>query len=52
MVDRKDYISAVKFLMSAPSQSDPTLVPGARNRFDEFAAQHINQTLTIHLTVS
>ncbi|KAH4022428.1 hypothetical protein HBI09_169210 [Parastagonospora nodorum] len=48
--ERKGYIKAVKCLMSAPSKSDPVLVPGARTRYDDFVAQHMNQTLTIHVT--
>lgn len=49
--DRKGYISAVKCLMSLPSKFDSSIVPGAKSRYDDFVAQHINQTLTIHLTV-
>ncbi|KAI4626617.1 hypothetical protein J4E83_003769 [Alternaria metachromatica] len=48
--ERKAYISAVQCMFDAPSQSDPTLVPGAKTRYDDFVAQHINQTLTIHGT--
>lgn len=50
--ERKDYVSALQCLLTTPSKSDPSLVPGARNRYDDFAAVHINQTLTIHGTVS
>ncbi|KAF3802102.1 hypothetical protein GCG54_00012348 [Colletotrichum gloeosporioides] len=45
---RKEYISAVKCLLSSPSQTDPALNTGARTRFDDFAAQHINQTMSVH----
>ncbi|KAJ8116538.1 hypothetical protein OPT61_g2067 [Boeremia exigua] len=48
--ERKAYITAVQCLLKAPSKSDPALVPGARNRYDDFVAQHINQTETIHGT--
>ncbi|KAH7378447.1 hypothetical protein DE146DRAFT_320127 [Phaeosphaeria sp. MPI-PUGE-AT-0046c] len=48
--DRKAYITAVQCLMSSPSKSDPARVPGARTRYDDFVAQHINQTGTIHAT--
>jgi tyrosinase len=48
--ERKSYISAVQCLIKSPSKSDPTLVPGARTRYDDFVAQHINQTTTIHGT--
>ncbi|KAI4948928.1 hypothetical protein J4E91_005390 [Alternaria rosae] len=48
--ERKAYISAVQCMFDAPSQSDPALVPGAKTRYDDFVAQHINQTLAIHGT--
>lgn len=48
--ERKAYISAVQCMFSSPSQSDRTLVPGARTRYDDFVAQHINQTTSIHGT--
>ncbi|KAF9869972.1 FAD binding domain-containing protein [Colletotrichum karsti] len=48
--ERKSYIRAVKCLFSSPSQTDPSLNTGARNRYDDFAAQHINQTMTVHVT--
>jgi tyrosinase len=37
-------------MISSPAKSDPALVPGARSRYDDFVAQHINQTNTIHGT--
>lgn len=49
---KKSYISAVHCLLRLPSKSDPTFASGARNRYDDFVAVHINQTLTIHGTVS
>ncbi|KAF6794286.1 Grixazone synthase 3 [Colletotrichum sojae] len=48
--ERKEYIRAVKCLLSAPSKTDPALGTGARVRYDDFAAQHINQTMTVHVT--
>ncbi|RAK78067.1 tyrosinase family protein [Aspergillus fijiensis CBS 313.89] len=48
--DRKKYTDAVLCLMSKPPKSDPSFAPGARNRFDDFVAVHINQTLWIHGT--
>jgi tyrosinase len=48
--ERKSYIKAVKCMFSSPSKSDPAKVPGARNRYDDFVAQHINQTMSIHGT--
>ncbi|KAJ4364847.1 hypothetical protein N0V95_000596 [Ascochyta clinopodiicola] len=48
--ERKAYIDAVQCMFSAPAQSDPKLVPGAKTRYDDFVAQHINQTTSIHGT--
>ncbi|KAH7083569.1 hypothetical protein FB567DRAFT_87419 [Paraphoma chrysanthemicola] len=48
--ERKAYIEAVQCMFSSPSKSDATVVPGAKNRYDDFVAQHINQTTTIHGT--
>jgi tyrosinase len=48
--ERKAYTTAVQCMLDSPSKSDPALVPGARNRYDDFVGQHINQTLTIHGT--
>lgn len=49
--ERKNYISALQCLLNKPSQADPAVFPGARNRYDDFVAVHMNQTLTIHGTV-
>ncbi|KAJ3947877.1 uncharacterized protein N0V96_002114 [Colletotrichum fioriniae] len=48
--ERKEYISAVQCMLTSPSKSDPSFAPGARNRYDDFVAVHINQTRTIHGT--
>ncbi|OLN87556.1 Grixazone synthase 1 [Colletotrichum chlorophyti] len=48
--EKKDYISAVQCMLTSPSKSDPAFAPGARNRYDDFVAVHISQTLTIHGT--
>ncbi|KAH7067656.1 hypothetical protein BKA63DRAFT_479709 [Paraphoma chrysanthemicola] len=48
--ERKAYIKAVQCMITSPSKSDPVKVPGAKTRYDDFVAQHINQTLTIHGT--
>ncbi|KAK1981675.1 hypothetical protein LZ30DRAFT_592215 [Colletotrichum cereale] len=48
--ERKAYTSAVNCLQAKPSRLRATLAPGARNRYDDFVAVHINQTLTIHGT--
>ncbi|KAK1566059.1 uncharacterized protein LY79DRAFT_529483 [Colletotrichum navitas] len=48
--ERKAYTSAVNCLRAKPSKLRATLAPGARNRYDDFVAVHINQTQTIHAT--
>lgn len=50
--ERKEYTSAVNCLMKLPPKTDPALAPGVKNRYDDFVAVHINQTRTIHGTVS
>ncbi|KAF6520643.1 hypothetical protein HZS61_014901 [Fusarium oxysporum f. sp. conglutinans] len=47
---RKAYINAVLCLRKKPSKADPSFAPGARTRYDDFVAVHINQTRTIHAT--
>ncbi|KAF4556627.1 Tyrosinase-like protein 6 [Elsinoe fawcettii] len=47
--EKKAYISAVKCLQSKPSQIGAA-APGAKNRYDDFVAIHIQQTLSIHGT--
>lgn len=42
--EKKAYIDAVKCLQSLPSISDPSLIPGARTRYDDFHAVHITQS--------
>ncbi|TDZ38838.1 Tyrosinase-like protein orsC [Colletotrichum spinosum] len=48
--EKKDYIGAVQCMLTSPSKSDPEFALGARNRYDDFVAVHINQTTTIHGT--
>ncbi|KAK3682836.1 hypothetical protein B0T22DRAFT_445004 [Podospora appendiculata] len=48
--ERRKYIAAVKCLQSKPARYPASLVPGAKSRFDDFVAVHINQTQTIHYT--
>lgn len=45
------YSSAVKCLLNTPSKSG-SFCPGCKNRYDDFVAVHINQTLTIHGTAN
>lgn len=42
------YTDAVKCLHSLPSKSSPADAPGARSRFDDFLAAHIEQAYSIH----
>ncbi|KAK3316884.1 hypothetical protein B0H66DRAFT_626479 [Apodospora peruviana] len=48
--ERTEYINAVKCFQSTPPRYSQTIVPGARSRYDDFLATHINQTQTIHST--
>ena len=48
---RQEYTNAVLCLQSKPSQFAPGVVPGAKTRYDDFVAVHMNQTLVIHGTV-
>ncbi|KAI5924999.1 hypothetical protein F4810DRAFT_718825 [Camillea tinctor] len=48
--EKKAYIDAVLCLTTSPSKLDSTQYPGAKTRYDDFVAVHINQTLTIHGT--
>lgn len=48
---RKNFIAAVKCLQTKPSILLPGVAPGSVSLFDDFEAIHINQTLSIHITV-
>ncbi|UKZ69221.1 uncharacterized protein TrAtP1_010231 [Trichoderma atroviride] len=48
--ERLDYINAVKCLQKLSPRSPASVVPGARSRYDDFVAAHIQHTLSIHLT--
>ena len=53
--ERKAYTDAVLCLMKKPSRLakiDPTIAPGAKSLYDDYVAVHMNNTLTIHATVS
>lgn len=47
---RVAYTNAVTCLQSLPSQLDNALYPGAKSRYDDFLAVHINMTSRIHLS--
>jgi tyrosinase len=38
--------------MQKPSKYDPAAAPGAKTRYDDFVAVHINQTISIHGTAN
>ncbi|CAG9981060.1 unnamed protein product [Clonostachys byssicola] len=46
--EKLEYTAAVQCLMSLPAKVSPHLVPGAKSRYDDFVATHINQTDFIH----
>ncbi|CAI6334436.1 unnamed protein product [Periconia digitata] len=48
--EKKEYIAAVQCLAEKPSKTPSELAPGAKSRYDDFVATHINQTLSIHGT--
>jgi tyrosinase len=52
MDQRKEYTDAVHCLRRLPPITPPEIAPGARSRFDDLHATHINQTLWIHLSAS
>lgn len=46
--EKRDYIKSVRCLQKLPARTPATLAPGAKTRYDDFVATHINQTLGIH----
>lgn len=48
---KKRYINSVLCLQKLPARTPAHLAPGAKTRYDDFVATHINQTLEIHYTV-
>ncbi|KAF2644631.1 Di-copper centre-containing protein [Massarina eburnea CBS 473.64] len=48
--EKKNYIAAVQCISKKPSQTPSTLASGAKTRYDDFVATHINQTMSIHGT--
>ncbi|KAM3069614.1 hypothetical protein ACMFMG_005716 [Clarireedia jacksonii] len=47
---RKEYIRAVKCLQAKPPRSSKQEVPGARTRYDDFSAQHIKASPSVHFS--
>lgn len=50
--ERIAYTSALNCLMSLPAKTPSELALGAKTRYDDWVATHINQTLTIHGTAN
>ncbi|KAH8684847.1 hypothetical protein BGZ60DRAFT_366208 [Tricladium varicosporioides] len=53
--ERRAYTNAVLCLMGKPSRLaalDPSLAPGAKSRYDDFVAVHVNNTFSIHATAN
>ncbi|KAM0354217.1 hypothetical protein ACHAPU_001255 [Fusarium lateritium] len=48
--DKTAYIDAVKCLQSKPSKTPTSFSNGAKTRFDDWVAIHLNQTQSIHYT--
>ncbi|KAH7311288.1 hypothetical protein B0I35DRAFT_437840 [Stachybotrys elegans] len=48
--ERLDYVNAVICLQNKPARTPSSVAPGAKSRFDDFVATHINQTRAIHFT--
>lgn len=49
--DKREYIDSVLCLQRLPARTPSKLAPGAKTRFDDFVATHINQTMEIHYSV-
>ncbi|KAJ5105463.1 hypothetical protein NUU61_002810 [Penicillium alfredii] len=48
--DKKAFIKSVRCLQQLPARTPKHVAPGARTRYDDFLATHINQTQQIHYT--
>jgi tyrosinase len=49
--ERRAYIDSILCLQQLPPQTPDALAAGAKTRYDDFLATHINQTWHIHRTV-
>lgn len=50
--ERIAYTDALNCLMEKPAKTPSDVAAGAKTRYDDFIVTHINQTLSIHSTVS
>jgi tyrosinase len=50
-LEKKAYLESVLYLQALPARTPSMLAPGARTRYDDFVATHINQTDFIHRSV-
>ncbi|KFY07699.1 hypothetical protein V492_06902 [Pseudogymnoascus sp. VKM F-4246] len=50
--ERTAYTNAVLCLATKPSKSPAGFAAGAKNRYDDFVAHHVNSTLNIHGTAN
>ena len=50
--ERRAYIDSILCLQRLPPQTPYAVAAGAKTRYDDFLATHINQTWHIHRTVS
>ncbi|KAF2469140.1 Di-copper centre-containing protein [Lindgomyces ingoldianus] len=48
--EKKNYIAAVQCISKKAPKTPAALAPGVKNRYDDFVAAHMNQTLSIHGT--
>lgn len=49
--ERKAYTDAIQCLQSRPSILDQAKYEGAKTRYDDFVAVHIEQTFEMHFSV-
>ncbi|GIJ92616.1 hypothetical protein Asppvi_001894 [Aspergillus pseudoviridinutans] len=48
---KKAFIKSVRCLQQLPARTPSSIAAGAKTRYDDFVATHIQQTLNIHYTV-
>ncbi|ORX98727.1 hypothetical protein BCR34DRAFT_593116 [Clohesyomyces aquaticus] len=52
LAERAQYVAAVQCIMTKPSKMSASQFPGVKNRYDDFVAIHLQQTLNIHGTAN